>query len=565
MLSRPCSFPGSGRLLSLNRKTIAYQSSQSVATEQSKSESNQHKWFAKSIGALAAGSALLWASSDLLKTAYAATANANSKSVEKFIPPTRPDLPTFKLDDVKKHGKGADRMWVVYKQGVYDITEFLQNHPGGDKILMAAGGSVEPFWALYAQHKTEEVMEILEELRIGNVDPDDLAKAALKKTDNNENNPYANDPERHPALLVNQETPFNAESPPSLMMDHYLTPNDIFFVRNHMPVPDVDASKHRVKIEGLGVTKPLVLTVDDIKSGEFEEVSVTTVIQCGGNRRADMNRFKKVQGLMWEGTAIGNAKWTGIRLRDVLLKAGVDPSDTRIKHVHFEGADHDASGACYGGSVPFEKAMSPETVIAYQMNGQPIPRDHGYPLRLIAPGILGARQVKWLVTVRPSDVESPAHWQQKDYKVFPSSVQIGDPLDFSTVHSINEYPVQSAICVPAPNTKVERSDGEVDLAGYAWSGGGRGIVRVEVSTDGGQTWQCAELEQDPDQDVHHMWGWTLWRATVPIPEGKESFQVVCKATDRAYNTQPETPGALWNVRGLLNTAWHRINIQVIED
>jgi len=99
-----------------------------------------------------------------------------------------------------------------------------------------------------------------------------------------------------------------------------------------------------------------------------------------------MNLFKKVQGLMWTGTAISNAKWTGCRLRDVLLLAGVDPNDKRIRHVHFEGADGDSTGAHYGASIPFEKAMSPEVLIAYEMNDQALPRDHGYPLRLVVPG-----------------------------------------------------------------------------------------------------------------------------------------------------------------------------------
>lgn len=179
----------------------------------------------------------------------------------------------------------------------------------------------------------------------------------------------------------------------------------------------------------------------------------------------------------------------------------MDPDDKRIKHVHFEGVDCDASGTHYGGSIPFEKAMKPEVIVAYKMNDKDIPRDHGYPIRLIAPGILGARNVKWLKTVRLSDEESPAHWQQKDYKVFPTSVQIGDPLDWSSLPSISEYPIQSAICMPARGAKISRDEEEFEVAGYAWSGGGRGIIRVEISTDGGKTWKAAELQQAEDQDM----------------------------------------------------------------
>ncbi|KAJ1348997.1 hypothetical protein KIN20_004417 [Parelaphostrongylus tenuis] len=142
-----------------------------------------------------------------------------------LTPPKRNDLPTFKKDDVKKHGKDSERIWVTYKEGVYDVTDFVASHPGGDRILMAAGGSVEPFWALYAQHKTKEVMEILEELRIGSLDPKDME--AAEQVD--ESDPFSKDPKRHPALIVNQQRPFNAETPPALLMDSFRTPNDLFF------------------------------------------------------------------------------------------------------------------------------------------------------------------------------------------------------------------------------------------------------------------------------------------------------------------------------------------------
>lgn len=121
------------------------------------------------------------------------------------------------------------------------MTDFVVNHPGGDKVLLAAGGSVEPYWAIYAQHKTAEVMEILEDLRIGTIDENDLKKMA-KTNENDENDPFSTDPQRHPALLVNSAKPFNAEVPPSLLLDSFLTPNDLFFVRNHMPVPEVSYS-----------------------------------------------------------------------------------------------------------------------------------------------------------------------------------------------------------------------------------------------------------------------------------------------------------------------------------
>lgn len=132
--------------------------------------------------------------------------------------------------------------------------------------------------------------------------------------------------------------------------------------------------------------------------------------------------------------------------------------------------------------------------------------------------------------------------------------------------------MQSAICSPAPNSTVDRGsitrfwhgseDEYVECAGYAWSGGGRGIIRVELTPDGGKTWYSAELEQSPDQDLEHMWAWTLWKAQIPLPKEGEKFTLAVKATDRSYNTQPETAAGIWNVRGLIHNAWHRIEINI---
>lgn len=303
------------------------------------------------------------------------------------------------------------------------------------------------------------------------------------------------------------------------------------------------------------------LSVEELKK-KYKSYTIGSVIQCAGNRRADMNQYKKVQGLMWEGTAISNAEWTGVRLRDLLADAGIDVFDDKIKHVHFEGADVDPTGTPYGASIPIEKARGDEVIVAYHMNGVDIPRDHGAPLRVIVPGNVGARQVKWLRKIIVSEKESDSHWQQKDYRAFSPAVNIGDELKWNTVPSIQEYPVQCAICSPAPNTKVDRGDETVDISGYAWSGGGRGIIRIEVSVDGGETWNSVEMEQEEKQDQEHMYAWTLFKAEVKIPPGVKEFNIIAKAVDRAYNTQPETASGIWNVRGLIHNAWHRVPIIV---
>uniref|UniRef100_A0A1I7WYB6 Oxidored_molyb domain-containing protein n=1 Tax=Heterorhabditis bacteriophora TaxID=37862 RepID=A0A1I7WYB6_HETBA len=240
-------------------------------------------------------------------------------------------------------------------------------------------------------------MEILETLRIGNLDPKDADE--MKKTDSS--NPFSTDPIRHPALIVNNEKPFNAETPPLLLVDHFCTPNELFFVRNHLPVPQIDVEDHRLLIEGIGVKQPIELSVDDLKKN-YQAVSVTSVIQCAGNRRADMNKYKKVQGLMWEGTAISNAKWTGVRLRVqfyYIINFSVLTSLISLMFIILGFADFSQP---YGASIPFEKAISPETIIAYSMNDEDIPSDHGFPLRCVVPG-----EHMWAWTLFRSTINIP--------------------------------------------------------------------------------------------------------------------------------------------------------------
>lgn len=161
-----------------------------------------------------------------------------------------------------------------------------------------------------------------------------------------------------------------------------------------------------------------MLTFDQLK--DFPRYTVTAAIQCGGNRRSEMNRVKHLKGLSWQAGAIGNASWTGARLYDVLRFAGL-PEDTAAKHIQFEGYDVGADGSPYGASVPVAKAVNPhgDVILAYEMNGAPLPRDHGFPVRVVVPGVVGARNVKWVNRIIVADEESDSHWQQNDYKGWP--------------------------------------------------------------------------------------------------------------------------------------------------
>lgn len=432
---------------------------------------------------------------------------------------------------------------------------------------MAAGGSVEPFWLLYQQHMTAAVQKLLPPMRIGTLDASEQTdKDFLESSDD----PYANEPRRHPALKVVKQKPFNCETPASFIPDQYITPTDLWYCRHHHPVPVVDPDTFRLRVEGEGI-EPRDFSLQELKD-LFPMHAVTMTLQCAGNRRSEYVKAtgEATQGLQWGHGVISTGKFEGVRLRDLVaacVPAG-DQSDAAlaaagVRHCHFIGID-----APYDASIPVKKAMDAagDVIIAYRMNGEDLPREHGYPLRAMVPGTLGARNVKWVGKIVLSPEEAHSNWQRGvAYKGLPPSVKNFDGVDPSKYASVQELPVQSAICAPAADVALDVEEDSVTLKGYAWSGGGRGIVRVDVSADGGSTWHQAELGQGQEQPLDQAWAWTLWEADVPLLaplEAGRHVELVCKATDASYNTQPPEVAAIWNLRGILNNAWHRVSLDV---
>ncbi|KAF7405175.1 hypothetical protein HZH66_004081 [Vespula vulgaris] len=467
----------------------------------------------------------------------------------------RKDLKMYTLEEVGKHYNKENRIWVTYKEGVYDITDFVEQHPGGSsKIMMAAGSSIEPFWLIFANHNTPEIYALLESMRIGNISKTD-AKSIISDL----NDPYAKEPSRHRALKINGHKPFCAETPSSLLIESFHTPADLFYVRNHLPVPEIDLKTYVIDIAIEENTKK---TLDFEAIKKYPKYTVTSAIMCGGNRRSEMAEVKPLKGLSWGVGAVGNATWSGARLCDILKDLGINEED--YDHVQFEGHDVDPSGTPYGASIPISKAMDPraDVLLAYEMNGQPIPRDHGFPIRVIVPGVVGARNVKWLDKIIISKIESQSQWQQGDYKAFSPNTD-WDNVDFSKAPAIQEMPVISAICKPEQSEKVKIKDGKIDVKGYAWSGGGRKIIRVDVTCDKGNTWHTADLiEQDLNAKEGRYWSWTLWSINLPVDTKLKEVEIWAKAVDSSYNVQPETVKNIWNLRGFLCNAYHRVKVQL---
>lgn len=475
------------------------------------------------------------------------------------------ELPIYTRAQVAEHCTKEKGIWCTYKDGVYDITNFIMDHPGGDRIMLAAGKSIEPFWRLYQMHVSRgNATKILDTLIIGKLDPKDVEIVNASA----EGDPYGKDPkDRHPALLYHSNKPCNAELPPGLLMDNWITPNDLFFIRHHHPVPHVDSKKFRLDIEGLG-TKSLRLDLEDIRS-RFLPHEVTTTIQCGGNRRGEFNKLEETSGISWGSGAMSTATFKGALLRDVLTFSGLmTPASAErdgVQHVIFEGMDS------MQASIPIEKALSQygDVLLAYEMNGEPLPPEHGYPIRVIVPGHVGVRQVKWVTKVKTSAEEAEGPWQRGiSYKGMSPSVKTIKHLteeELRKVQSIQEQPVTSMILEPKEMSAAELDD--ITVKGFAWSGGGRGIIRVDVTADGGRTWHTANLKEGSEQHPSRAWAWTFWEIDIPKPEGLPDgaeIEICAKAIDASYNQQPERVESIWNIRGVNNNAWPRVRVKNVE-
>merc|ERR1719277_1785960 len=470
------------------------------------------------------------------------------------------------MEEIGKHTTKESGIWVTYKDSVYDITDFISDHPGGDRILLAAGKAIDPFWRVYQMHLSRgNALKMLEPMKIGKVNPQDVAKQAPA----DDGDPYAQDPaaDRHPALVYHSNKPCNAELPSDLILDSYITPNSLWFIRHHHPVPHVDVSKYFLKVEGLG-TKALAISLEDVRS-RFTPHEVTTTIQCGGNRREEFNQIEQTSGISWGSGAMSTATFKGALLRDILTYSGLMTPESAerdgVKHVVFEGLDE------MQASIPIEKALSVygDVLVAYEMNGEPLPTEHGFPLRIVVPGTVGVRNVKWVKSIRTSAEEAVGTWQRGiSYKGLAPNVKSVKDLtqdDLDRIQSVQEQPVTSMILEPKEGATCELDD--ITVRGLAWSGGGRGIVRVDVSADGGKTWHTAELKEGSQQHPTKAWAWTFWECEVPKPEGLEdgaAVEVVAKATDCAYNTQPEAIEHIWNFRGINNNSWPRVYVKHAE-
>ena len=355
--------------------------------------------------------------------------------------------------------------------------------------------------------------------------------------------------DKHDNFIVREETPFNGGPPPSLITKDLKTPNQLFFSRNHAPVPKINPDEYRLSIGGL-VEREAEFSLNDL--AELPQTQVEVTLQCAGNRRTDLFALGDIPGeVAWGDEAISNAVWSGVSLCHLLERTA--PNAT-AKHVEVVGLDQikkSGKPAGFGGSIPLSKAQGFEVLVATQMNGETLPPIHGFPARIVVPGYIGARSVKWVGQINLLEHPSTNYFQAHAYKLFPSFVNAVN-VDWNKGLMLGELSVNAAICSPQSSDKLK--EGSVEISGYAQAGGSRSVARVDVSVDGGKTWTEATLKDSG------LWSWCFWSVEAELAQGEHTL--VARAWDSAGNSQPESPQQTWNFKGYMNNSWSRVIVNV---
>lgn len=394
--------------------------------------------------------------------------------------------------------------------------------------------------------------------------------------------------------------PFNVEAPlTDLWNEGFITTKDLHYVRNHGAVPlvhDADILDWSFSIEGL-VENPLSMTLRELLQ-DFEQITYPVTLVCAGNRRKEQNVVRKSKGFSWGPAGVSTALWTGVPLDVLLSKARpITRGSKRARYVCFEGADKLPNGY-YGTSIKLNWAMDPNrgVVVAHGMNGEMLSPDHGKPLRVVIPGQIGGRSVKWLKRIIVTEGPSDNWYHIYDNRVLPTTISPDQSADLPETwaderYAIYELNVNSAIAQPAHDERLQIGDADTankdsrdrtyNFQGYAYAGGGRRITRVQITLDRGRSWRLAEVSYPEDEyrlapEGETLFGgrldmswretsfcWCFWSLEVPLadllnPSVCTGADVMVRAMDEAMMVQPRD--MYWSVLGMMNNPWFRVVI-----
>ncbi|KAJ5118455.1 hypothetical protein N7526_010092 [Penicillium atrosanguineum] len=345
--------------------------------------------------------------------------------------------------------------------------------------------------------------------------------------------------EKHPDMLHLLQFPYNGEPPKRLVTSKAITPNSLHFVRNHGGIPLIDPDEFELKLDGM-VKYPKKYTMDDLMDeSKFPRMEKTITVQCSGTRR-----IEQISMYAGQGDEVPQAPWAegGYRHGPHLELYG---AETYVKDLHVSN---------YVVSVPWSKVKANEVILAWEMNGEPLPKIHGYPLRVIVMGYIGARSVKWLYRIKAIKNSSLAPVQAREYLYFNQQVGKYNQRPIDGIQ-IQEMPVSSAIMSPWTN-QVVMHDGKIHCKGWAYSGGGRWPERVELSADGGFSWYAVPEEQLSKKG---KWSWRTWEFDLPC-DVEGWIEIVCRCWDNSLNTQPLNVRAAWNWGLHVTSSAHRIKV-----
>lgn len=343
-----------------------------------------------------------------------------------------------------------------------------------------------------------------------------------------------------PVIVIKRE-PFNAETPPDAL-PAVRTPNANFYVRSNFPAPEI-GTDWRLKVGG-AVSRPFEVSLEELQGLESSTLSVT--LECAGNGRLGFSPLP--QGEPWGWGAVSTAEWTGVPLHTLLARAGLKKS---VVEVLFEGADRGVPSSGwpathFGRSLPLDKALHPDTLLVYSMNGEALPQQHGGPVRLLAPGWYGMASVKWLTSIKALEEPYTGFYQRERYVLDYASGPAGVP--------VRAIQVRAMITTPQSGSIVPR--GKQTVSGLAWSGEAP-IKGVEVNVEGGGEWRAARLLDDPAQAGPYAWvRWEFdWE---PSKLGRHALRA--RATDAKGTVQPDA--ARWNRLGYMNNSVQAVVVEV---
>jgi DMSO/TMAO reductase YedYZ molybdopterin-dependent catalytic subunit len=354
--------------------------------------------------------------------------------------------------------------------------------------------------------------------------------------------------------MINQR-PYDWSTPVDEISKSLYTPNEIFFIRSHMgPPARIDMQTWRLTVDGL-VDRPLRLTLDDLK--RFPKHEVPAVLQCSGNGRwyfgeayADVSH---PAGAQWRMGGVGNARWAGARVRDVLAKAGLKPGARYSTNFGLDNPLLPTTPKFIRG-IELEKLLDDDTLLAYEMNGSPLPYYHGYPVRLFVPGWAGDHSVKWLTSMTIVDALTDDFWTAVGYR-YPNKIGApGKAVPPASEHPLTALNVKSIITTPADRGTL-RAGRNVVVSGFAWSGDGAYVTRVDVSFDGGRTWQPGTLGESPGK-----FSWRTFSATF-TPRSAGTLSIMARVRDNRGAVQTQVPP--WNPGGYMWNGIQKVSVEVV--